>query len=240
VLFGQPGQAEGDGVVSVFTRRHYSAGKTGLASSRSPYVSEDLIGRTLSSFLRSGPVWGAGLLFLSKYPIEASFFLRHPLKADWEHMADKGVLWSTLRLPNGRRIRAGLGHYQEGTSPEAMAARRDQIRKTRKTTEFLGDPALVLGDLNVIGDTLEHAWMLSILEMIDGGCEATYRDPNPYQDKLKAPRTKADAERRLDYVLGTEHWRTVESSVPREFFLASGGYSLSDHDPVLARLLLAD
>ncbi|HEX5036767.1 MAG TPA: endonuclease/exonuclease/phosphatase family protein [bacterium] len=235
VLFGSSRSGAEDGVVSVFTRRHYSVGKTGLVTGRNALVSEDLIGQAISSLLRSAPVWGAGLVFLSKYPIESSCFLRHPLKADWERMADKGVLWSTVRLPNGRRARVCLAHYQEGETPQALAARRDQIRRTRRTADFLDDPVIALGDFNVVGGTLEHAWMLSTLTLIDSGREPTYRDPNPYQKKLSAPVGQKAEARRLDYILHTEDWTAVESAVLRDSFQAREGYSLSDHDPVFAR-----
>src|SRR6185436_12938804 len=97
-----------DNAVGTFTRRHYSVAKIGPATASSSYLSEDLMGRALSTVLRSGPVWGAGLLFLSRFPIEQSFFLPHPARADWEHLARKGVLWNSVRLPDGGLIRVSL------------------------------------------------------------------------------------------------------------------------------------
>jgi endonuclease/exonuclease/phosphatase family metal-dependent hydrolase len=239
-LFGAGREIGDDGYVSVFTSRHYGAAKGGLVTGSRSYFSEDQIGRVLSTILRSGPVWGGGLLFLSKFPILSSFFLEHRIRADWERLAAKGVLWTMIELPDGRRIRASLGHYQEGASPAAMAARHDQIRKTKRTLDFLGEgPVLSMCDFNVEGETVEHAWMMSTLQLMDGGAEATYRDPNPYQKKLKAPMSVRSQERRLDYVLHSDHWTLLNSRVlRREFRAADGDHQLSDHDPVLAELTL--
>lgn len=221
-----------DNAVGMFTRRHYSVAKTGPATASSSY--EDLMGRALSTVLRSGPVWGAGLLFLSRFPIEQSFFLPHPLRADWEHLARKGVLWSTVRLPDDRLVRVSLGHYQEGESVQAIAARRQQILRTRGVQDFFGGPTLAMGDFNVIGGTPEHAWMVSALSLHDPGNEPTYRDPNPYQFKLKGRHSDEARERRLDYILHSAHWRLSGTSVPRKAFLGVGGaFYLSDHDPVV-------
>ncbi|HSA60192.1 MAG TPA: endonuclease/exonuclease/phosphatase family protein [bacterium] len=234
-----------DGAVGHFTRRHYSVAKTGLATGLaeylSPYLTEDRIGRALSAILRSGPVWGAGLLFLSRYPIVSSLFLPHPVRADWEHLAGKGVLWSLVELPNGSRVRVSLGHYQEGESAKAREARGNQIDKTRKALEFFARPTLCLGDFNVIGGTPEYDSMLSSLGLADSGKGPTYRDPNPYQEKLGAPRPERPQARQLDYILHGPEWTALESSVPRDDFWSSeGGFHLSDHDPVLTRVRLDD
>jgi hypothetical protein len=160
MLFGSSQGGAEDGVVSVFTRRHYSVGKTGLVTGRNALVSEDLIGQAISSLLRSAPVWGAGLVFLSKYPIESSFFLRHPLKADWERMADKGVLWSTVKLPNGRRVRVCLGIIRKGKPhrPWRRAATRSGGRADggfpRRSRARAGRPQCGGGDLGARLDAL--------------------------------------------------------------------------------------
>lgn len=232
-----------DGAVSRFTRRHYGVAKTGLATglaaTLSPYLTEDRMGRALSTVLRSGPVWGAGLLLLSRYPISSSLFFPHPARADWEHLAAKGVLWTLIELPGGRHARISLSHYQEGESAEARAARKEQILKTRKALEFFRRPTLCLGDFNVVGGTPEHGWMMSALGLFDPGREPTYRDPNPYQEKLGAPGPERPHARRLDYTLHGPEWTVLESSVPRDdFWSGEGGFPLSDHDPVLTRFRL--
>jgi len=228
-----------DHAVGTFTRRHYSAAKTGFASMLSRYLNEDRMGAALAAVLRSGPVWGSGLLFLSRYPIVHSHFAPHRNRADWEHLAHKGVLWNTVKLSEGLEITVSLGHYQEGHSSEALRARQEQIRATREGIEAADRPALALGDFNVIGGSPEYAAMMSLLRLIDPGDEPTYHDPNPFQVKLKGSSDQTSLQRRLDYVLHSPHWRAHNSIVPREHFKdREGDFHLSDHDPVLSTLEL--
>jgi endonuclease/exonuclease/phosphatase family metal-dependent hydrolase len=224
--------AEEGGIVNLFSRRHYSLGKTSL-------ISDNRIGLSLASFLRSGSVLGAGLLFLSRHPFVSRQFIPHPVRADWEHLAQKGVLWAPVRLPDGQILRTSVGHYQEGVSAEALSARRAQIRKTSETIASAPEPVLAMADYNVAAGTLEYEWMMGVLQLLDPGSEETYEDPNPYQDKLKAPRTLKPSTRRLDYILHSEDIEVLSvQALNGEFHASCGRYPLSDHRPVLAHFVL--
>ncbi len=219
-------------IVGVFTRRHYGVGKTSLARANSDSEIEDLIGASLQGLLRSGPIWGSGLLFLSRYPILGHRFHEHPVKADWERLAQKGILEISVQLPEGEELHVSLGHYQEGTSKAAALARRRQIQVAAGLLRE-NKPTLALGDFNIPAQTLEYEWMLSTLTLYDPGSPNTYEDPNPFQNKLTTLPENHRLSRRLDYILHNDHLRPVSVKIPRDDFRdPQNGLDASDHLPV--------
>jgi len=235
LLFGSCG-----GVVNYFTKSHYTEGRPNLLSDLGSFLSEDLLVRGLARWLRSGPVWGAGLLFLSRHPIVSSHFHHHPVRADWEMLTAKGVIEAVVRTLDGVDMTFSHGHYQEGLSSRAEMARQLQIRhareRTAETAERKGGPLIHMGDFNVPGGTEEHRRMNDILCLNDIHAGDTYEEPNPFQDKLRAPRGKTRPSR-LDYIYHSDdlmvHSAKVHLEEFRDFEL---GIDLSDHRALGARL----
>lgn len=234
LFFGPSG-----GVVNYFTKSHYTPAKPSFLSEVGSFLSEDLFVRGLSRWLRSDPVWGAGLLFLSRYPIVSSAFHPHPQRAEWEMLAEKGVLEATVQAERGIEVTLSLGHYQEGQSTRAAFARSEQIRRARERTLPDHRPLIHFGDFNVAAGSSEYRAMNRVLSLEDVVAGDTYLEPNPYQDKLQAPRSQRVRGQRIDYIFHTDDLMVESARVLRkEFRSRDGSYDLSDHLPLWARLFL--
>jgi len=234
VLFRREG-----GVVNYFTRHHYkSLGPCRWLSGLKAYLSEDYFVRGLSRLIRSLPVWGAGLLFLSRHPIVGAQFHPHEEKADWELLAGKGVLDATVQADFGAEFQFSLGHYQEGLSDKATATRNRQIRRARSRTDGVSSPLVYLGDFNVPGSTRDYEVLSRTMGLSDVAAGDTYLEPNPYQDKLQAPRPQHTSGQRIDYIFHSSDLLLHSAKILRETFRSRNkDYDLSDHFPLLARLL---
>jgi endonuclease/exonuclease/phosphatase family protein len=230
LLFGSCG-----GVVNYFTKSHYTEGKPGLLSALGSFLSEDLIVRALAQWLRSGPVWGAGLLFLSRHPIDSGGFFPHETRADWEMLAGKGVIEATVDAGQGVPWTFSLGHYQEGVSPRAEQARDSQIRRARARTRSVSGPLTHMGDFNVEGGSREHEIMNGVLGLHDIEVGDTYVEPNPYQDKMQAPRAATKGQR-IDYIYHSDDVG-VDWAEVLPYWSPELGIQLSDHRALSARLV---
>jgi endonuclease/exonuclease/phosphatase family metal-dependent hydrolase len=235
LMFGSCG-----GIVNYFTKSHYTPHKTTFVSELSSFLSEDLLVRGLAQWLRSGPVWGAGLLFLSRYPIVSSAFHPHGSRADWEMLAGKGVLEAVVRTPEGVDVTFSHGHYQEGVTTRAVRARLAQIRESRERTmgpvgDIMG-PLIHMGDFNVAGGSREHEVMNEVLGLNDVQAGDTYEEPNVFQDKLQAPKMSGVRPTRIDYIYHSDDLIVQSAKVHLEEFRAHDlGIDLSDHRALGAR-----
>jgi len=231
VLFGSCG-----GVVNYFTKSHYTDGKPGLLSEIGSYLSEDLLVRGLAQWLRSGPVWGAGLLFLSRHPIVSAVFHAHDTRADWEMLAAKGVIDATVKGENGVHWTYSLGHYQEGVSPRAERARGSQIRKARGRTLGVSGLLVNMADFNIKAGSREHRVMKRILRLNEVATADTYFEPNPYQDKLQAPPAEDVHGQRIDYFYHGDDVMVHSAEVFWDKFPSRDGLiGQSDHARLRAR-----
>jgi endonuclease/exonuclease/phosphatase family metal-dependent hydrolase len=231
LLFGR-----GGGVVNHFTKGHYCVGKTGLLTGLMNYLSEEQVPRAIARWLRSGPVWGAGLLFLSRHPIVDFRFHPHDERADWEVLAGKGVLEATIRPNSWPDMTFSLGHYQEGVSPRATETRGRQINKARTRTREVPASLVHFGDFNVAAATREYQGLRRTMSLGDADAGPTYLEPNPFQDKLQAPRAQDAREQRIDYIWHSGDIVVEAARVLRgEFRSRDGEFDLSDHFPLFAR-----
>jgi len=231
LLFGSCG-----GIVNYFTKSHYTEGEPSLLSAVGSYLSEDLLVRGLAQWLRSSPVWGAGLLFLSRHPIVSAAFHPHETRADWEMLAAKGVIEATVKGEEGIEWTYSLGHYQEGVTTRAERARGSQIRRARgRTLEVMG-PLIHMGDFNVKAGSPEHQAMQRALRLNEVATGDTYLEPNLFQDKLQAPRTEDTRGQRIDYFYHGDDMLVQSAEVLWDTFESRDGrIGQSDHARLRAR-----
>ena len=230
-------------VVDGFTLSHYS--RDGLPTRLlRKFVSEDAVLRFLYKATAQQFLWGAGLLFFSKYPILDHEFVPHPIRADLEQFAEKGVLKVTLQPPQTDRVTVLLTHLQEGDTSHAVSARRRQLGQIQDLMRDSAERVVVMGDLNV-----PEGWPGQYEEMAAGLLEVggfdcfrtvypdrqetpgyTYRVGNRFERKLLGESHPFVGEdQRLDYLFA-RGLRVLGSGVLETEF--SG---LSDHSPILVR-----
>lgn len=155
-----------DQFVTSFPQNHYGPSDSFWASARQYCFPENRKMQFLQKILGQSHVWGAGLLMLSVHPMESTF-IRHPVSADLERFALKGVMHSIVRPPKAEPVMVLHTHLQEGESPEAVAARTEQIRHLRSLMDDSPYRALVIGDFNTDQNNFEQCHLAEELGLPD-------------------------------------------------------------------------
>jgi endonuclease/exonuclease/phosphatase family metal-dependent hydrolase len=234
-----------DGVIDFLVARHYDVGRCLWLSALKFCIREDWMTWTMEHILRLRKFVGAGLLFLSRYPIESWEFLPYPFRADLDRMSGKGILKAVVRTPEGRPLTVALTHLQEGASAAARKVRRRQIDRLAGV-----DPDVAMGDFNIQADqTREYQWARERLGLVDSyrtvhpdpfsepGYTYEHNSPkNLYVQKLGIASAPGQGSRRIDFLFAkTGKFYPVSCRVPAEEFVSdNGGYYLSDHHAVSA------
>lgn len=188
---------------------------------------------------------GAGLLLLSRYPIESSEFIPYSAKAGLGEWVQKGIIEAAIRFPHDSAVTVALTHLQEGTSMDAKEARGKQLNQLAAV-----DADVDMGDFNIKADqTREYQWAQRQLGLIDSyrvvhpdpvsdpGYTYEHNSPkNPYADKLGVKSAPGEGSQRIDLMFAkNKKFRPLSCRVPAEEFISDeGDYFLSDHHPVEA------
>jgi len=198
---------------------------------------------------------GSGLLLLSRYPITASEFTRYDDLVGADAFSQKGFVLA--RIDTGAEtVAVVLTHTQAGNGTAEVNARTSNIEQLAKGISVwagVSTPAILAGDLNVIGEdtlgqpTAEYEFLLKTLGAL--GMTDAYRVVHPdaevdhgytydgVTNTLVPYFALADAEnkvvQRLDYVF-SGGFNPTSANVLRSFLYQSGKgeMDLSDHYPL--------
>lgn len=241
-------------------QNHYQASHSFLLSALEKVIPEDWATRFFQMLLGVQHFWGAGLLFLSQYPIErmSSGFEHHPVSADLERFANKGVQKATIEHPDMGPITFFNTHLQEGHSKRAIAARMEQIRNLAQLKSKTDFPRIILGDFNVERDagrppvagerryrprfSAEYKGMREILDLKDAyrihfdelakHPGHTYRH-GIFARRMGVPDTTKEQRLTIDYVLHDRNFEPLLAGVtPENEFMLDRTTPLSDHRPL--------
>ncbi len=167
-----------------------------------------------------------GLMTLSKFPITGGEFYPFSRAAYPDRFVSKGILKTTLCLPDGSILNVWNVHLQEGGRP---AIRQSQVQELISHVQAAEDGQiadLIGGDFNCTPESalyreLEHALGPTI-------CELCREKPFVTWNNLSA---KPGAGQTLDYIFVREHQRlqSVEAFVHVAFTGHSPALQLSDH-----------
>lgn len=143
-----------DRIVREIAMNHYQLSHSLLTRILRRFMTEDVIAILAQRLFRIPPIMGAGLLFLSQYPIDKfqTNFEPHLLKADWERFTHKGTVRAVVTIPGMGPVTVLTTHLQEGVSKSARRARDEQIRGLRRLIDRSDYPVIALGDFNVERD----------------------------------------------------------------------------------------
>lgn len=204
----------------------------------------------------------SGLSTFSQYPIVASGFKPFTFGSHADALAQKGVSFSRLQLPDGSKVDVYNTHFQAATDKpqgpldklwmKSMAQifpgydmPREDIRRHNAQVlidyvkqQDAGHPVIILGDLN----TQEHQDILPLIKnelgLQDSFREVHGQDPGYTSDGKTNPyKDNPDKRKRVDYILyrpGQEHTLKVVSS-QLAFDQAVDGMFVSDHYGVHTR-----
>ena len=190
---------------------------------------------------------GSGLLLLSRRPISKMRFtpFRHLAGADaW---SQKGFLFATIGSNGDERLIVHT-HMQSGGTPADLAARRSNVEQLAEAiaAQPRNLPILLIGDLNVVGETAEYEFLtekLSPLGLTDAYRRLHVREPGYTYDALSSKMIRlfaADDARngvrqRVEYLFARA-MTPASASVDHSFMYASaaGDMDLSDHYPLEA------
>jgi endonuclease/exonuclease/phosphatase family metal-dependent hydrolase len=196
---------------------------------------------------------GSGLALASKYPIYETHFTQFNDLTGEDSGSQKGYIRAVIHTPRSGDFRVYLTHTQANaiidpgkvgfghTSVEARKSNLQQIADDMKAF-YPHVPAIVLGDLNVIGESEEYNSGPGVFSsMID-----TYRTLHTDAEKYKGWTWDADTNQtvkvwdedatggeRLDYVLysSSSDWSAISCAVDTDM-------KESDHYPLIATLEL--
>ena len=233
-----------DQFVTSFPQSHYGASDSLWESVRQYCFPEDRKIQLLQKLLGQPHVWGAGLMTLSAYPLEWTF-IRHPVSADLERFALKGVIRAIVKPPRAEPVMVLNTHLQEGESPEAVFARTEQIRHLRGLIDNSRYPPLAIGDFNIDQNDPQQCHLSRELRLSDsylvhyGHLQrplTTFSTNNRFaRRKKEVPKTHR--EQRLDGIysnLYPEDFRILEP------LLDADGKTLTDHLPIFASYQLME
>lgn len=203
-----------------------------------------------------------GCFAMSKYPIDDFREMTFGSVASGDdRMADKGVVYFTIRVTNATKVHVFGTHLQAWETPVAVSTRANQLKLLREFMDHQEippeDAVLVVGDLNVnksSDDSSEYATMLDVLqvtepELVPHSPEFSF-DPLTNELAVDGPSSSGETER-LDYVLVAHQHRTPVRATAEIVRLKAtsdwgvpelGGTTgeklvdLSDHYPIVSEL----
>ncbi len=195
---------------------------------------------------------GNGLLTLSAYPIEESYFHRYADNNPWyrfwegDWWAGKGVGLARVRLPGGACVDFYNTHAQAGRRRPTLYL-EVRIKQMAALAEFMNatrtgsGPAIVLGDFNTL---TEREDMLTAIRGADLVRTMTIDSLIDHIFVARNPRYRFEAEETLSIsgtVLGAHKGIFLgRAPTPREiyamFYGKPGETALSDHSGYLTRL----
>jgi endonuclease/exonuclease/phosphatase family metal-dependent hydrolase len=148
--------------------------------------------------LRAGPIWSAGLLTLSRYPIvETHQHVFAPFPVGLEtFVCRKGILMTRLRTPGGPLDVYNTHFLDDDGGRQALKLHRQILDLLGMISRLsAGVPAVLMGDLNLASDCVEVGIIKDFLGLRDGG----------FHGGLEVcGRTDVNLDRRVDYILVPE------------------------------------
>ncbi len=260
-------EAKSHRYVLKLAQNHYKASSSLFWSLMGKIVPEDFVTRVMHRLMGSPHIWGAGLLFLSQHPIDMidNTFVPHPVRADLERFARKGVQNLVVHKPEFGPVRFLHTHLQEGQSRKAVKTRTTQIRALRKMMDHAVFPTVVVGDFNVERDLRpepvkverrqqprrshsdEYRLMKEILGTKDAYAKIfherlgalpgyTYLH-GPFARHMGVPDHTPEQALTVDYIQHTRALKTIAASVNVDGFFLGPDMPLSDHRPLSAMLI---
>lgn len=216
-------------------------------------ILKELGSYAMDEYFKDTYVFGSGLQVHTRenHPIVDSKFEPHPKSAGVERLSHKGSLVTTTLLNGKQKVTVVDTHLSHGASALARAVRRDQLAHIKAMTAAIKGPLILVGDLNIIGDTDEYDEMMQLLGFID-----CYRKLHPNakthpghtliggnEYALRFGMAGVDMDERLDYVLirDGEGLHPVFAEVMADHFRArtpnpDNLTQISDHLPLVANI----
>lgn len=116
----------------------------------------------------SRPV-GDGLMMISRYPIRDQDRAELPQCTGTDCLAQKGILFATIELPNGRLMEVANTHFNAGGNEESRQVRITQSYFLKNFLEFRPRDRLqvVAGDFNLDRFGQDYERMRNLLQMED-------------------------------------------------------------------------
>jgi len=192
---------------------------------------------------------GSGLMLLSRYPILEYDFTSFTKCTSYDCLANKGVLFARIQLPNQEKIDVYTTHYQAGHQSVSEAG-DIRIQDNSDLLNFFnskqqGNFTVFLGDFNFVPDSEEYVDFVGKLGVIDlcrlenanNICPTYSTGMNPYvEDANTYYGAETEWENQLDhiFVLRKEDSSLEEQTAQVVFNTAMDGIFLSDHFGLLA------
>jgi hypothetical protein len=189
---------------------------------------------------------GDGLLVLSKFPISDNEFTVFGNGAGWDWFASKGFHKTRFTTPFGDFV----SFFTHTQSDETYSAtRKKQLQQMRNHMSDLEVPSIIVGDLNIIGESDEY---YDILKSVFPDYQDSYRKSNPnnpgytYNSATNHLAhyycSSNDYQQRLDYILFSSGWTAHSSKVIEHcrYYSESlkANASCSDHYGLESQLIL--
>ncbi|MBE5228999.1 MAG: endonuclease/exonuclease/phosphatase family protein [Microcystis aeruginosa PMC 728.11] len=207
---------------------------------------------------------GSGLLLLSRFPLLNIQFTPYNQLVGFDRLSQKGFILATIEV-EGQKVLIAHTHTQadnDGTAIEARKSNLLQLQSGISNSADFSTPAILLGDLNIIGEdssgspTEEYQFLLDTLKLLQ--MTDSYRTVHPsatselgytydaVNNKLIAIFAPNDTTKKLRQRIDYMFVRRIlpkSVTVPNSYFAflppdGKGVTDLSDHYPLYGSFLL--
>ncbi|MBI3540640.1 MAG: endonuclease/exonuclease/phosphatase family protein, partial [Deltaproteobacteria bacterium] len=171
---------------------------------------EGIAVNVLEEMLGDELIFGAGLMILSKFPFQetGTLFYDGACQVGIERHSRRALAFVRVEPATGCPVNIMTTHLPEGDSKESKEARKEPLRRIGEKISQFEEPAILIGDLNVVGGSEEYYAMLKLLGMFD----PEKKNPHTYlarnfMAKILRLKKGLGVDARLDYALHTRDSR---------------------------------
>ncbi len=178
----------------------------------------------------------SGLFTLTNFAQDEVDFAPFEQEATWDRFANKGVLFTRLRVPGVGCVDVYNTHYQAENPYGKIREHDNGVLAALVKKHDTGWPTFLLGDFNMTADSPEYRDLMARLAPRDGWLEANPEAPGYTVDPGNTNKPDTKGAERIDYVfaLPRERWDVRFERLAIAMNEPVAGGHLSDHFGVQA------
>lgn len=176
-------------------------------------------------------ITASGLFTLSNFAQDETDFAPFAQEATWDRFANKGVLFTRLRVPGVGFVDVYNTHYQAEAPYGKIREHDNAVLAALVKKHDAGWPTFLLGDFNMTADAAEYRDLQARLAPRDGWQEVHPDLPGFTSDPSNSNKPDEKTAKRIDYVfaLPRDRWDVRFERMAVAMDQPTDGGHLSDH-----------